>query len=121
MSVLLLRSDALLTGPDARSDDLKLEKGPDGFRHAIVEVMLIAYDRDGRPLNLTKGRGDAKLTPKSYEEARRVGFQVHKEIDIPSGYAYLRTGVYDWNSRKAGTLGIPLSVSSLPIPRLGEP
>jgi hypothetical protein len=43
-----------------------------------------------------------------YEELQRVGLQVHQEIDVPAGEIYLRTGVYDLNSGKAGTLGIAL-------------
>jgi hypothetical protein len=42
----------------------------------------------------------------------RVGLQMHKEIEIPAGYVYLRAGIYDLISSNAGTLGIPLSVLS---------
>jgi len=90
-------------------DDLMIEKTPDGMRHAKLEVMLIAYDPAGRPLNLMTEEGDIQLTPKVYDDARRVGLQVHREIDIPPGGSSLRTGVYDLNSGKAGTLGILLS------------
>jgi hypothetical protein len=41
-----------------------------------------------------------------------VGLQLHKEIDVPAGEIYLRTGIYDLNASTAGTLGVPLS----PVP-----
>ena len=33
-------------------DDLTIEKTPTGARHAIVEILLVAYDRDERPTEL---------------------------------------------------------------------
>lgn len=34
---------------------------------------------------------------------------VHAEIVVPKGSLWLRTGVYDRNSRKVGTMEIPLA------------
>jgi hypothetical protein len=34
---------------------------------------------------------------------------MHLEIDIPKGDYFLRTGVYDIASNKAGTLGVPVA------------
>lgn len=31
------------------------------------------------------------------------------EIDLPKADVYLATGVYDWNTGKAGTLEIPIN------------
>lgn len=98
-------------------DDLMIDKTPDGMRHARLEVVLIAYDSAGRPLNLMTEKGDIQFTPKVYDDARRVGLQVHREIDVPPGASSLRTGVYDLNSGKAGTLGIPLSSVTSPALR----
>ena len=78
--------------------------------------MFVAYDRDGRPLNLKAEKADIHLTPKGYEDARRVGLQLHLEIYVPQAGSFLRTGVYDLNSGKAGTLGIPLSSVTVATP-----
>jgi VWFA-related protein len=88
--------------------DLKLETAADGKRRGNVEVRLIAYDRDGKPLNMVSKKSGIVVVQQVYEELRRVGLQVHQEIDVPAGEVYLRTGVYDLNSGKAGTLGIEL-------------
>jgi len=74
-------------------DDLMIEKTPDGMRHAKLEVIVIAYDPAGRPLKLITEKGDLQLTPKVYDDACRVGLQVHREIDVPPGSSSLRTGV----------------------------
>lgn len=88
--------------------DLKLEPTPDGVRHGSIEVVLLAYNREGKPLNFVVTQGNIDLQPKEYETVQKGGLQIHKEIDVPNGYAYLRTGVYDFKSSTAGTLGVPL-------------
>jgi hypothetical protein len=88
--------------------DLRLEMAADGKRRGNVEVRLIAYDRDGKPLNMVSKKNGIVVAQQVYEELQRVGLQVHQEIDVPAGEVYLRTGVFDLNSGKAGTLGIAL-------------
>ncbi len=88
--------------------DLRLEPTPDGARHGSIEVVLLAYSREGKPLNFVVTQGNVDLQPKEYETVQKGGLQIHKEIDVPNGYAYLRTGVYDFKSSTAGTLGVPL-------------
>jgi len=89
--------------------DLKLDPAPDGARHGRIEVVLLAYSREGKPLNFAVTQGNVVLQAKEYETVQKGGLQIHKEIDIPNGYAFLRTGVYDFKSSTAGTLGVPLT------------
>jgi hypothetical protein len=37
-------------------------------------------------------------------------FQLHVEIDVPKGDFFLRAGIYDLNSGKAGILGVSSAV-----------
>ena len=83
-------------------EDLRLEAAPDGTRHGNVEVSLVAYDREGKPLNLVVTPGEIVLKPKEYATLQQGGLQIHKEIDVPKEYVYLRTGVYDLRSSAAG-------------------
>lgn len=89
-------------------DDLKLDETPDGMRHGSMHIMLIAYDREGKPLNLVSQKREILLHPKEYVALKEAGLQVHQEIDVPKGDFYLRTGIYDLNSHHSGTLGVPL-------------
>jgi hypothetical protein len=87
------------------AQDLRLENSADGVRRGNIEVMLVAYDRDGALLNSFRKKSEIVLDPKAYREVMQLGLQMHREIDVPEGEVLLRTGIYDLNSGKAGTLG----------------
>lgn len=95
--------------------DIRFDTSADGERHGNVEVCLVAYDREGKPLNLVITPGDIVLKPKDYAAVQRGGLQIHKEIDLPKDYVYLRTGIYDLKAGTAGTLGFPLSEAAAPV------
>ncbi len=85
-----------------------LDSAPDGAKHGRLEVILVAYDREGKIINISKRTSRFALPPKDLPELQTKGLPVHLEIDVPPGDIYLRTGIYDLNSGNAGTLGIPL-------------
>lgn len=89
--------------------DLKLDPAADGSRHGNIEIALIAYDQEGKPLNLVVSKGELSLQANEYANGLKGGLPIHKEIDVPQGKVFLRTGVYDLNSSTAGTLGVPLT------------
>ncbi|MGH9501719.1 MAG: VWA domain-containing protein [Terriglobales bacterium] len=95
-------------------EDLKFVRTPDGILHGAIEVMLVAYDPEGKPLNMSVARSEIQIPEKDYPGVQKSGLQIHKEIDVPQGDAYLRTGIYDLKSGRAGTLGVPLIVHSTP-------
>ena len=88
--------------------DLRLESGADRVQRGNIEVMLVAYDREGKLLNSFRKKSEIALPPQAYAEVLRVGLQMRREIDVPEGEALLRVGIYDANSGKAGTLGVSL-------------
>jgi VWFA-related protein len=92
--------------------DLVLNLTHDGIRHGDIEAMLTAYDFDGKPLNVVVKKFDVELEPKVYDEVKTLGLQLRQEIDVPQQGFYLRTGIYDGGSARAGTLGIPLATST---------
>jgi len=94
--------------------DLKLDPASDGSRHGNVEVALVAYDQEGKPLNLVVSKGEVSLQANEYASVLKGGLPIHKEIDVPEGRVYLRTGIYDLNSSNAGTLGVPLTTVTTP-------
>lgn len=115
-------SNAELKGPITRYgvdfavsvDDLRIEPGPDGSRHGNIEVVLVGYDREGEPLNLVVARSEIRIPAKDYASLQRGGLQIHKEIDLPQGEAFLRTGLYDFRAARAGTLGVPVGTAGVP-------
>jgi VWFA-related protein len=88
--------------------NFSLDSAPDGVKHGRLEVILVAYDRTGKIINIAKRTSRLALPPKDFPTLQSKGLPVHLEIDVPPGDIYLRTGIYDLNSGNAGTLGIPL-------------
>ncbi len=93
------------------AQDVKLERSAGGVRSGTIEVALIAYDYDGKVLNVINQKLPISIKPEVYPALQRVGLQLHEEIDLPRGDVYLQTGIYDLAVRHAGTLGIPLTVT----------
>jgi len=94
------------------AQDLKLDPTADGGRRGNIEVMLAAYDSEGKPLNLVETQTQLNIPAKVYADVLKVGLQIHKEIDVPKQDVFLRTGIYDMGSDMAGTLGVPLRVEA---------
>ena len=89
-------------------DGLTLIPGPDGIRRGTIEVALVAYSQEGKPLNWELRSINLAIRPGQLTIAQTSGIPFHFDIDSPSGDVYLRTGIYDASSSKAGTLEIPL-------------
>ncbi len=90
--------------------NFSLDSAPDGVKHGRLEVILVAYDRTGKIINISKRTSRLALPPEDFSNLQAKGLPVHLEIDVPPGDIYLRTGIYDLNSGNAGTLGIPLGI-----------
>ena len=94
--------------------DIAMGLASDPVRRGHIEVMLIAFDHDGKIVNILKRRSKLSMDPKVYAATQTVGLQIHEEIDLPPGDVYLRTGIYDLNSGSCGTIGIPLATLASP-------
>jgi VWFA-related protein len=91
------------------ADHLTLDPAADGVRHGNIEVTLLGYDRDGKPLNWMVRMLQLTLPPDRYAAVQAKGLSFSLEIDIPAADVYLRSGIYDQASSRAGTLEIPLA------------
>ena len=89
---------------------LQLEAAPDGHRNGKLEVTLIAYDRYGNPMNWIVRKMELSFSPEQYKVYWEIGLQFHFEFDAPRGASYLRSGVCDLASGKAGTIEVLLKV-----------
>ena len=108
--------NAQLTGPVKRYSvdfmirwtDIKLDAAAEGKHTGKLQVELLARDREGNALNWAGGTQNMNLTPDLYLAIQRSGLPAHFEIDVPADKdVFLSTGVYDWQTGKAGTLEIP--------------
>jgi VWFA-related protein len=87
---------------------VQLQPAQDGTHTGMIRVELLAYDRDGNPLNWTGQTMGLTLDAKTYAAIQHSGIPAHLEIDLPNTDVYLSTGIYDLQANKAGTLEIPL-------------
>lgn len=92
-----------------RWTDVTLQPAATGKHTGKIQVELLAFDRDGHALNWEGGTLAMNLDPDFYAAIQRSGVPAHFEIDLPADKdVFLATGVYDWQSAKAGTLEIPI-------------
>ena len=89
--------------------DIAMGLPSEAVRRGHIEVMLIAFDHDGKILNILKRSSKLVMDTQVYAATQPVGLQIHEEMDIPPGDVYLRTGIYDLNSGSCGTIGVPLA------------
>lgn len=88
--------------------DIAMSTESNGVRHGQIEVMLIAFDQDGKILNILKRRNKLTMDSNTYAATKSVGLQIREEIDVPPGEVYMRAGIFDLNSGNCGTVGISL-------------
>jgi len=106
-----------LTGPTIRYKvDLAIDPrtvsltlAPDLTHNGKIEVALVAYDKNGKPVNWTGQTLGLVLNPASYSQVQKVGIPIHLQLDLPQANLSVSTGVYDLTAHRAGTLEIPLS------------
>jgi len=87
------------------------QKTPDGVEHARLEFTVLAYDADGKVINVTGHGFDLDLTPEAYAKVMSGGFPEHQEMDLPAGQVFLRIVVRDLASTRAGATEVPLIVA----------
>jgi VWFA-related protein len=88
--------------------DVRLPVGADGVRNGTLNLSLIAYDRYGNIVARKDQVVTLAIKPDVWKVYQDSGVQLHAEIAVPKGHFWLRTGVFDQQSRKVGTMEIPL-------------
>lgn len=90
-------------------NDLALKADVADLRKGVLNLSLIVYDRLGRIVSRKDHVVTLTLKPDIYAFFQKAGVQLHAEIDVPRGQYWLKTGVFDQATHKAGTMEIPLS------------
>jgi VWFA-related protein len=84
--------------------------GTDGLFHCSIEFAAIAYDRDGKMLNVANRSLKLNLQSAQYNQIMQSGLPLHQELDVPVGEVYLRIAVHDLSTDRIGSVEIPLQV-----------
>jgi VWFA-related protein len=88
--------------------ELKLKSEQSGMLHDVLQLTLVAYEKNGNPLNLETTENEVNVPEKVMQGGQNVEIHAKQEIDVPRGNVYLRVGLYEQASGKVGTIGIPL-------------
>jgi VWFA-related protein len=89
--------------------DLRLPQGPDGLRAGTLNISLRAYDRYGNVVSRKDHLVQLRVKPDVWAVYQNTGVQLHADIAVPKGNYWLRTGIFDQQSRKVGTMEVPLA------------
>lgn len=89
--------------------------GSDGLHHMSVEFVALAYDRDGKILNVANRAFNLNLQLEQFNRIMQSGLPLHQELDVPAGEVYLRIAVHDLLSDRIGSVEIPLPASNKPL------
>jgi VWFA-related protein len=93
--------------------DVTFTDAPDTGKHLMLDLMAVAWDKSNR-VAAQKGNALDKAIPMNvYAEVMRSYIPVHQEFEVGPGSYTLRVGVVDRNSRKIGTVDVPLTVPEL--------
>lgn len=109
--------NAKLSGPLTRykivfqipRDSMSFTTSPTGTHDAKIKVDMVAYGRDGKPMNWTGGAMSLNLNDAQYVKAQQTGIAAPMEIDLPAAELSLATGILDLNTQRAGTLQIAVN------------
>jgi VWFA-related protein len=89
--------------------NVDLIESADGTRRAPIEVALIAYSQRGDSLNWLVRSVNLSIRADQWAFAQSNGIPFHFDFDVPPGDVYLRAGVYDSSTERAGTLEVPVA------------
>lgn len=103
-----------------RASDLRFEPAANGSLTGKIHVGIIAFDQDGAPVNWTSGDQTMNVTEARYRQLLKMGIPAQMKIDLPNKDLSLLTGVYDWNTGRAGSLETPLHFGSAPIEKAAD-
>jgi VWFA-related protein len=84
--------------------------GSDGLFRCSLEFVAIAYDRDGKILNVANRSFKLNLQSAQFSQIMQTGLPLHQELDVPAGEVYLRIAVHDLSTDRIGSVEIPLRV-----------
>jgi VWFA-related protein len=90
-------------------ESLKLMAEEDGTHRGMLELMVVAYEKNGTPVNFAVSQNEVKLPATLLESGKGVEIHARQEIDVPAGDVYLRAGLYERASGNVGTIEVPLS------------
>ena len=85
---------------------------PEGRKHALVDLLAVVWDRNGKDIGHSADTIDATLTQSEYQKVVRAGLQASQEVAVKPGAYRVRVGAIDRLSQQVGTIDVLLSPPS---------
>jgi hypothetical protein len=95
---------------------LNLAQSSEGMKRGALELAVVAYNADSKPINTASSPASLILQPDEYANYLKTGLQFHQELDLPTGPLYLRVAVVNTDNDRAGATEIPLNVRQAVAP-----
>lgn len=95
-----------------QATDFAYRELADNIHQAAVEIAVVAYDDEGKPLNRFDRGFRIALPPSQYAAVLSKGIPVRAALDLPAGHAFLRFAIYDMETARVGTLEVPIAVAA---------
>jgi VWFA-related protein len=80
------------------------------IRKGSLEFDIAAYDAEDHLVTSLSQSINLPITEAQYQQLLKGPFRFFQQLDLPPGALFLRIGILDSTSSKAGTLEIPLTV-----------
>lgn len=93
--------------------DVTFEDTPEQNKHVMLDLMAVAWDKNGKDCGESSDRMDSKVPLATYMDVMRSYIPAHQELEVKPGTYMLRLGVIDRFSRKIGSVDVPLTVPEL--------
>jgi hypothetical protein len=78
----------------------------DGKKHAVVDLLAVAWDKKGKDVGHTAQTLEGNLTPEQYRVVLRSGLQVALAMPVSSDAYRVRLGAIDRPSQQVGTIDV---------------
>ena len=99
------------------SSDISFADAADQKKHAAVDFMSVAWDKDFKSAGYSTDTMEADFLPAVYKQIMQTGFPAHQELNLKPGTYTLRLGVIDRGSQKIGTVDVPLTITATEPPK----
>ena len=85
---------------------------PDSVRHAVIDLMTVAWDDKDHDAGHTSDTLEAALSPETFQKVSQTGIRAHQQLLLKPGSYHLRIGVMDRTNQNIGTVDVPVTVAS---------
>lgn len=96
-----------------QTEDVQIQETPDHLRHLTLDFMAVAWDNQGRVSTSASDTLNPTLKAEFDMASLSAGVPGQQELMLKPGNYVLSLGVMDRNTRKVGTLWVPLTVPEM--------